>query len=72
VLETKKCGSVTVFRMGRHFGKRVLYFMALYREGVSPTHIRRRLLGREGLMYWLSNGHFSKQNLVNSILDLPY
>jgi hypothetical protein len=27
MLETKKCGSVTVFRVGRYFGKRVLYCM---------------------------------------------
>lgn len=41
----------------------------LNRKGMSPAAIRRRLLGREGMMYYLSAGHFAKQNLVNSILS---
>lgn len=43
---------------------------SLYREGKSPSQIRSSLLGKEGAMYWASAGHFSKQNLVNSILGL--
>mgnify|MGYP000903207715 FL=1 len=44
----------------------------LNRKGKSPVAIRRQLLGRENYMYWLSNGHFSKQNLVDSILELSH
>lgn len=101
MLEAKQYGSVTLLRMGRNIGQKVLYYVhcfligetlidtgtiyvadellsaltevwALYREGVSPASIRRNLLGREGPMYWLSSGHFSKLNLVNSILGLPH
>lgn len=43
-----------------------------YKEGRSPVAIRKQLLGKENSMYWLSNGHFSKQNLVDSILGLPH
>lgn len=43
-----------------------------HQEGQSPVAIRRQLLGKENSMYWLSNGHFSKQNLVDSILGLSY
>lgn len=42
--------------------------MGLHRQGLSPTRIKKALLGKEGVMYWASGGHFSKQNLVNSIL----
>ena len=37
-------------------------------KGMSPIDIRKELLGNEGYLFWVSNGHFSKQNLVNSIL----
>jgi len=40
------------------------------RKGRSPARIRRQLLGREGMMYYMSGGHFAKQNLVNSILGM--
>ncbi len=79
-VQTIFCGVTGAVPNGGLVLKRKISFMeglssrvwALYREGVSPTHIRRSLLGREGLMYWLSNGHFSKQNLVSSILGLPH
>jgi len=41
-----------------------------YRRGAPPERIRQELLGREGLMYYASGGHFAKQNLINSILGL--
>jgi glyoxylase-like metal-dependent hydrolase (beta-lactamase superfamily II) len=41
---------------------------ALQAEGLALGAIRRRLLGREGLMAWLSLGDFSKKNLVASLL----
>jgi glyoxylase-like metal-dependent hydrolase (beta-lactamase superfamily II) len=37
-------------------------------SGASLGHIRRRLLGREGSMTWLSLGDLSKRNLVASLL----
>lgn len=46
--------------------------LKLHQIGQSPAAIRSKLLGKENYMYWLSNGHFSKQNLVDSILGLPH
>ena len=43
--------------------------LALSEKGVPPGQIRLRLLGREGWMYLLTNGHFSKQNVIDSILQ---
>lgn len=43
----------------------------LYRQGMPPAKIRSELLGKEGTMYYVSGGHFAKQNLVNSILGIP-
>ncbi|MGS0763475.1 MBL fold metallo-hydrolase [Syntrophomonas curvata] len=79
-IETVFCGVAGAVPNGGLALKRKITFMeelrsrvgVLYREGVSPANIRRNLLGREGPMYWLSSGHFSKQNLVNSILGLPH
>ncbi|MGE5404039.1 MAG: MBL fold metallo-hydrolase [Candidatus Saccharibacteria bacterium] len=44
----------------------------LYKRGVSPTKIRQRLLGSEGLMKWATNGHFAKQLTIQSLLGLPH
>jgi glyoxylase-like metal-dependent hydrolase (beta-lactamase superfamily II) len=41
----------------------------LHREGRSVEQITEMLLGPEGLATRLSRGHFSKKNLVNSLLD---
>jgi hypothetical protein len=38
-------------------------------KGESPVAIRNRLLGREDRMYYLTAGHFSKTNLIASILS---
>jgi glyoxylase-like metal-dependent hydrolase (beta-lactamase superfamily II) len=35
----------------------------------STTDIRREILGREGWLYWISGGDFSKSNLIASCLD---
>lgn len=43
-----------------------------HQEGQSPVAIRRQLLGKENSMFWLSNGHFSKQNLIDSILGIHH
>ena len=44
--------------------------LELQQKGLPPHKIRRRLLGYEDGMFYLSNGHFSKQNVVNSILGI--
>jgi len=40
----------------------------LYKKGVSPKKIKRKLLGFEDMMFYISGGHFSKQNLIDSII----
>lgn len=42
--------------------------LELNRQGLSSTEIRSSLLGKEGIMYWFTNGHFAKQNLIDSII----
>lgn len=41
----------------------------LRRGGLSVRQIRRRLLGREGLLTYLSRGEFSKENLIRGLLE---
>ncbi|MBN2298987.1 MAG: MBL fold metallo-hydrolase [Deltaproteobacteria bacterium] len=41
----------------------------LHNQGASPVKIRQRLLGKEDAMFYLSNAHFSKQHVVDSILS---
>lgn len=43
--------------------------MDLHRAGCSRREIRKRVLGREGAMYYLTATHFSKQHMVDSILN---
>nr|HOO46493.1 hypothetical protein [Deltaproteobacteria bacterium] len=38
-------------------------------RGIPPATIRQRLLGREDAMFYLSNAHFSKQHVIDSILS---
>ncbi len=40
----------------------------LRESGYAPCRIRRKLLGREDAMYYLSTAHFSKQHVIESIL----
>jgi glyoxylase-like metal-dependent hydrolase (beta-lactamase superfamily II) len=42
--------------------------LELREKGLSPREIRRRLLGYEDRMYYITSGHFSKQNVIDSIL----
>jgi hypothetical protein len=42
--------------------------LELHQKGLSPREIRRRLLGLEDKMYTITGGHFSKQNVIDSIL----
>ena len=44
--------------------------LELRQKGLSPREIRRRLLGREDKMYGITSGHFSKQNVIDSILGM--
>ena len=44
--------------------------LELQQEGLQPYKIRRRLLGCEDGMFYLSNGHYSKQNVINSIIGI--
>lgn len=41
----------------------------LHEKGIPPRIIRKRLLGREGGMRWVTGGHYAKQNTVDSILN---
>ena len=43
--------------------------LKLRRQGLSPRAIRKRLLGREGMMRWVTGGHYAKQNTIDSILN---
>lgn len=42
--------------------------LKLHQKGLSPREIRRRLLGLEDKTYTITGGHFSKQNVIDSIL----
>jgi hypothetical protein len=42
--------------------------LELHQKGLSPQEIRRRLLGIEDKMYYITAGHFSKQNVIDGIL----
>ncbi len=43
--------------------------LALNGKGLPPDSIRRKVLGKEGAMGFITGGHYSKQNTVNSILS---
>ncbi|RPI93016.1 MAG: MBL fold metallo-hydrolase, partial [Spirochaetales bacterium] len=42
--------------------------LSLREKGLSPRAIARRLLGREGAMFYITGGHYAKLNAVHSIL----
>lgn len=42
--------------------------LELHQRGHKPGQIRKELLGSEGTLNFFSRGHFSKQNLIDSIL----
>jgi hypothetical protein len=42
--------------------------LKLRQKGLSPREIRRRLLGLEDKMCAITGGHFSKQNVIDSVL----
>ena len=41
----------------------------LNKQGLLPQQIRKELLGNENSWFYFTSGHFSKQNLINSILN---
>jgi len=43
---------------------------ALYQQGLSPAEIRSQVLGEEEGMTQMTDGHYSKQNTVDSILGI--
>jgi len=42
--------------------------MDLHARGLSPRTIRKKLLGKEDAMFYMTGGHFSKQHVIDSIL----
>ena len=42
--------------------------LKMYKEGYSIKYIRNKLLGKENNWYYLTAGHFSKQNLIKAII----
>jgi hypothetical protein len=42
--------------------------LELHRKGLTPREVRRRLLGLEDGMFYVTGGHFSKQNVIDNIL----
>lgn len=43
--------------------------LTLKEKGLSPDEIRQKVLGREGVMGFVTRGHYSKQNTIDSILS---
>jgi hypothetical protein len=41
--------------------------LELHRKGMSQRDVRRRMLGHEDKMYTITGGHFSKQDVIDSI-----
>ncbi len=75
-IETIFCGLLGVVRDGKKMLAGKAAFMAKLRDdarelsaaGLSPRAIARRLMGREGAMYYLTGGHYAKVNAVRSVL----
>ncbi|MCP3921864.1 MAG: MBL fold metallo-hydrolase [Desulfobacterales bacterium] len=75
-IDTVFCGLKGVIPHGNIVIKRKIVFMKdlqkrtmdLLNKGFSPKKIKRKLLGFEDIMFYISTGHFSKQNLINSII----
>ncbi|MGM0427374.1 MAG: hypothetical protein ACQEQ7_09065 [Thermodesulfobacteriota bacterium] len=69
MLQVKQHGPVTVFRMGRHVGKTTLYPVHAFLLGETLIDSGANHVGREGLMRWVTGGHYTKQNTIDSILN---
>lgn len=76
--ETVLCAHRGVVEDGRRaLSEKVKYMEALcgvvqrrYRfDKVTVPEITKEILGREGILYWLTGGDFSKRNLIASCLD---
>ncbi|MCU0843619.1 MAG: MBL fold metallo-hydrolase [Spirochaetes bacterium] len=76
-VETIFCGLLGAVRDGTKALRDKVAFMTRLRDealslrekGLSPRAIARRLLGREGAMYYITGGHYAKVNAARSILD---
>lgn len=74
--DTLFCGHRGVIKDGRQaLRDKLLYLEALcavvrrrHDSGESVQHITKQMLGRDGLLSWLSGGDFSKRNMVLSCL----
>ncbi len=62
-------GSTAIVRKIAYWENLLVQAHALREEGLSVDEVTRNLLGPEGLATRISRGHFSKQNLVNSLLS---
>lgn len=75
--ETVFCSHRGVVRSGKEALRRKLEFLEslceqvahLRAEGRSLQEIKRRLVGREDLMTWITGYHFSKANLIAACFD---
>lgn len=76
-IDTIFCSVAGVVKNANEALRRKLDFMLQLQEkvvsqskqGKTPAQIRKEVLGGEGIMCWFSAGDFSKQNMVNSILQ---
>ncbi len=75
--ETVLCSHRGVVRAGKQALRAKLEFLEnlcgrvrrLRNEGRSAREITRSLLGREGLLSWITGLHFSKRNLIRACLE---
>jgi len=59
-------GTATLRRKAAWLEELVEHVRELLETGLPSREVARRLLGREGPMRWLSQGHFSRHNLVRA------
>jgi len=77
-IHTMFCGHAGVVRMGGQALKSKLHYLvalsaraqAMRAHGPSADAIRTALLGREGLLYYVTTGDFSKQHLIDAALQV--
>ncbi|HSV96384.1 MAG TPA: MBL fold metallo-hydrolase [Spirochaetota bacterium] len=75
-VDTIFCGLLGVVRDGtKQLGEKVAFMtrlrddvLELHGRGLSPRASARKLLGREGAMFYITGGHYAKVNAVRSIL----
>lgn len=78
-ITTMFCGHAGLVRAGAQALKSKLHYLvalcaraqAMRTKGQSADDIRYALLGREGLLYYVTAGDFSKQHLIDAALHVP-